>query len=217
MVVPSQMSTRHFPPSLRLRLRMAHASAWESLIATHTAQAMQFIHEFAPRLPVLGALDLYFRVVAVPGPMEEVVRNRALSGIELAWLPPRIRGPATRPRPWSRLDLLLRHVRFRHRAHAETLELARLAGARAADEVLDTHVTNVLNLTQLLSGHLSLERTVAHYTREFDVSAPIAVWVKQRVQAELASERLAERSNKAGAPPTQIAGLVVGYPAPDGG
>jgi hypothetical protein len=217
MVVPSQMSTRQFPPSFRLRLRMAHAAAWESLIATHTAQAMQFIHEFAPRLPVLGALDLYLRVVAVPGPMEEAVRSRALSGIELAWLPPRIGGPATGPRPWSRLDLLLKHVRSRHRFQAETLELARLVGARAADEVLDTHVTNVLNLAQLLSGHLSLERTVAHYTREFDVSEPVAAWVKQRAQAELASEHLAERANNPNAPPTQIAGLVVGYPAPDGG
>jgi len=217
MAIPSQMSTRHFPPQLRLRLRIAHASAWESLISTHTAQAMQFIHEFAARLPVLGALDLYFRVVAVPSLMEEAIRNRTLSGLELAWLPPRSRGPAIRVQLWSRLDLLCEQMRARHRYHAKTLQLAQLAGARAADEVLATHVTNVLNLAQLLSGYLSLERTVAHYTREFSVAPPVAAWVKQRAQAELASEHLAELPNKPDAPATQIAGLVVGYPAPDGG
>lgn len=217
MVVPSQMSVRQFPPVLRLRLRMAHSSAWEALIATHTVQAIQFIHEFAPRLPVLAALDLYFRVVTVADPMEEGVRNRALSGIELAWLAPRMPSPATRTRPWPRLDLFIEHLRSQQRFQARTLELARLAGARAADEVLDTHVTNVLNLVQLVSGYLSLERTVAHYTREFGVSAPVAAWVKQRVQAELASEHLPDQINRFNGPPTQIDGLVVGYPAPDGG
>jgi hypothetical protein len=196
---------------------MAYASAWEALIATYTAQAIQFVHEFAPRLPVLGALDLYFRVVIVPGPMEEAVRNRALCGIELAWLPPRILGPATRTQPWSRPDLLVEQLRSRHRFQARTRELARLAGARAADDVLDTHVTNVLNLVQLVSGYVSLERTVAHYTREFGVSVPVAAWVKQRTQAELAAEHLTEQTNRLNGPPTQIAGLVVGYPAPDGG
>ena len=217
MVAPSQMSTRQFPPALRLRLRMAHSSAWEALIAAHTEQAMKFIHEFAPRLPVLDALDLYFRVVTVVGPMEEAVRNRALSGIELAWLPPRMPSPATGTRRWSRLDLCIEHLRSRHRFQVRTRELARLAGARAAEAVLDTHVANVLNLAQLVSGHLPLERTVAHYTSAFGVSAPVAAWVKQRVLAELASEHLPEQTNRFIGPPTQRAGLVVGYPAPDGG
>ena len=124
MAVPSRMSTHRFPQSLRLRLRVAYATAWEALLETHTAQAMQFVHEFAPRLPVLEVLDLYFRVVAVPAPMEESVRGRALSGLDLDCLLPRM--PLPTLRGWSRLrlDLLLENVRSRRRFHEKTMQLA---------------------------------------------------------------------------------------------
>ena len=144
MAVPSRMSTHRFPQSLRLRLRVAYATAWEALLETHTAQAMQFVHEFAPRLPVLEVLDLYFRVVAVPAPMEESVRGRALSGLDLDCLLPRM--PLPTLRGWSRLrlDLLLENVRYRRRFHEKTMQLARMAGARAADDVQATHVASAL-------------------------------------------------------------------------
>jgi hypothetical protein len=217
MAVPSQMSTRRFAPSFRLRLRVAYARAWEALLETHTAQAMQFVHEFAPRLPVLGALGLYFRVVAVPDPMEESVRSRALSGLELDCLLPRM--PLLTLRGWSRLrlDLLLENVRYRLRFHEKTMQLARMAGARAAEDVQATHVANALNFVTLLGEHLPVHRAVDHYVREFSLPLPTAAGVNQRAQAQLAAEYLAAQHSVPGFSPSRRAEMVVGYPAADGG
>ena len=88
MSVPSQMSLRRIPTCLHLTIRVAYASAWEALVRTHTDQAVQFIQEFAPRIPPLEALELYFRVVAVPDPMQELVRTRTLTSLEIDTLAP---------------------------------------------------------------------------------------------------------------------------------
>lgn len=217
MAVPSRMSTRRFPPSLRLRARVAYATAWEALLETHTAQAMQFVHEFAPRLPVLKALDLYFRVVAVPAPMEEPVRSRVLSGLDLDCLLPRM--PLPTLRGWSRirLDLLIENARSRRRFHEKTLQLARMAGARAAEDVQATHVANALNFVTLLAEHLPVDRAVSHYVREFSLPLHAAAGVNQRAQAQVAGEHLAAQSSVPGFSPSRRAGMVVGYPAADGG
>ena len=87
MTVPSQMSLRRIPEALHLQVRIAYATAWEALIATHTSQAQQFLCEFASRVPVLEGMDLYFRVTAVPEAMQEVVRSRTLTSLELESLP----------------------------------------------------------------------------------------------------------------------------------
>ena len=88
MTLPSRMSLRRIPAPLHLPVRIAYAAGWEALIGTHTSQALQFVCEFAARLPVLDALDLYFQVVAVPEAMQEVVRTRTLTMLELESLPP---------------------------------------------------------------------------------------------------------------------------------
>ena len=217
MAVPSQMSTRRFSPSFRLRLRVAYAKAWEALLETHTAQAMQFVHEFAPRLPVLEALGLYFRVVAVAAPMVESVRTRVLSGLELDCLLPRMPLPSLRGWNRLRLDRLLENARCRRRFHEKTMQLARMAGARAAEDVQATHVANALNFVTLLSEHLPVHRAIDHYVREFSLPLPAAAGVNQRAQAQLAAEHLVVQNSVPGFSPSRRAGVVVGYPAADGG
>ena len=66
MTVPSQMSLRRIREAMHLQVRVAYATSWEALIDTHTRQALQFVTEFATRIPVLEGLDLFFRVTAVP-------------------------------------------------------------------------------------------------------------------------------------------------------
>ena len=83
MTAPSQMSLRRIPDALRLKVRIAYAAGWDALIDTHTAQALQFVCEFAPRLPVLAGLDLYFRVTAVPEAMQEAVRLGTLTVLDV--------------------------------------------------------------------------------------------------------------------------------------
>ena len=190
MTVPSQMSLRRIPDAMHLQVRVAYATSWEALIDTHTRQALQFVTEFATRIPVLEGLDLYFRVTAVPEAMHEVVRSRTLTAVDLKTLP----HPAELPTltGWNRLrlDLKLEHNRYRRRHQERTLELALMAGARAAEAIVATHVENALELAWLLKGVMPVKAVADHYLREFGLPAGVAQMVMQRVQARVAGDEL---------------------------
>ena len=117
MTVPSQMSLRRIPDALHLKVRIAFAAGWEALIETHTEQALQFVCEFAPRVPVLDGLDLYFQVTAVQEAMQEAVRVRTLTALDLESLPPLTQLPTLTAWHRLRLDLVLEHQRYLRRYH----------------------------------------------------------------------------------------------------
>ena len=190
MTVPSQMSLRRIPEALHLQVRIAYATAWEALIATHTSEAQQFLCEFASRDPVLDGMDLYFRVTAVPEAMQEVVRSRTLTSLELDSLSPVTAMPVLTGWQRLRLDLVLEHQRYRRRYHEKTIELARMVGARAAEAVVATHVENAIGLTRLLKGVMPVGQASDHYLREFSLPSGVAQMVLQRVQARIAGEEL---------------------------
>ncbi len=190
MSTPSQMSLRRIPEALHLRVRIAYASAWEALIGTHTSQALQFVCEFASRTPVLRALDLYFEVVAVQAGMQESVRTRCLTSLELESLP-----PLTAPVPlrgWQilRVDRFVERQQYRRRFEEKTVQLARMVGARAAEAVIATHVENVIGFYELLRGVMPVDQVTDHYLREFSLQSAAAQMVWQRVQARVAGEEL---------------------------
>jgi len=184
------MSLRRIPPSLHVPVRIAYAGAWEALVVTHTSQALQFLYEFASRLPVLEALDLYFQVVAVPEAMQESVRTRTLTGLELESLPPLTTMPEIQGWQRFRLDLLLEHQRYRRRYQERTVQLAKMVGARAAEAVISTHVENAIGFAGLLRAVMPVEQSTDLYLREFSLSAGTAQMVWQRVQARVAGEAL---------------------------
>ena len=190
MTVPSQMSLRRIPEALHLQVRIAYATAWEALIATHTSEAQQFLCEFASRVSVLDGMDLYFRVTAVPEAMQEVVRSRTLTSLELDSLSPVTAMPVLTGWQRLRLDLVLEHQRYRRRYHEKTIELARMVGARAAEAVVATHVENAIGLTRLLKGVMPVGQASDHYLREFSLPSGVAQMVLQRVQARIAGEEL---------------------------
>ena len=190
MTVPSQMSLRRIPDALHLPVRVAYAMSWEALIDTHTRQAVQFVTEFAPRISVLRGLDLYFQVTAVPEAMQEVVRSRTLTGLDLSKIPPPAELPALTGWHRLRLDLQLEHQRYRKKYLERTFELAQMAGSRAAEAMISTHVENALELAWLLKGVLPVNTAADHYIREFGLSAGVAQAVLQRVQAKVAGDEL---------------------------
>lgn len=190
MTVPSQMSLRRIPEALHLQVRIAYATAWEALIATHTSEAQQFLCEFASRVSVLEGMDLYFRVTAVPEAMQEVVRSRTLTSLELESLPTITPMPVLTGWQRMRLDLFLEHRRYRRRYHDKTLELARMVGARAAEAVVSTHVENAIGLTRLLKGVMPVGQASDYYLREFGLPSTVAQMVSQRVHARVAGEEL---------------------------
>jgi hypothetical protein len=190
MSVPSRMSLRRIPASLHLPVRIAYAGAWEALVVTHTAQALQFVCEFASRLPVLEALDLYFQVVAVPEAMQETVRTRTLTGLEPESLPPLTAMPELQGWQHFRVDVLLEHQRYRRRYQERTVQLAKMVGARAAEAVIATHVENAIGFAGLLRAVMPVEQSTDQYLREFSLAAGTAQMVWQRVQARVAGEAL---------------------------
>jgi hypothetical protein len=190
MTVPSQMSLRRIPDALHLRIRVAYATSWEALIDTHARQAVQFVTEFAPRIAVLRGLDLYFQVTAVPEAMHEVVRSRTLTALDLKSIPQPAELPALTGWHRLRIDLQLEHRRYRRRYQERTLELAQMAGSRAAEAVVAAHVENALELAWMLKGVLPVNTATDHYIREFGLSAGVAQMVLQRVQARVAGDEL---------------------------
>ncbi|HEY7480947.1 MAG TPA: hypothetical protein VH680_10585 [Gemmatimonadales bacterium] len=190
MSAPSQMSLRRIPDELHLHVRIAYANAWEALTSTHTSQALQFVCEFASRAPVLRVLDLYFEVVAVPEAMQETVRIRCLTSLELESLPSFTPLPLLRGWQLLRIDRFVEQQQYRRRYQEKTLQLARMVGARAAEAVVATHVENAIGFCALLRGVLPVEQAADHYLREFSLPQSAAQMVWQRVQARVAGEEL---------------------------
>jgi hypothetical protein len=208
MTVPSQMSLRRIPDALHLPVRVAYALGWEALIDTHTRQALQLITEFAPRISVLDALDLYFQVTAVPEAMQEVVRSRTLTAIDLKAIPEPAEMPTLTGWGRLRLDLALEYSRYRRRYQERTLELARMVGARAAEAVVAAHVENALELGWLLRGVMTVQAATDHYLREFGLPADVAQMVMQRVQARVAADELTAHVDEP--PPAGLEQVEVG-------
>ena len=211
MTVPSHMSLRRIPDALHLKARVVYAAGWEALIDTHTTQALQFVCEFAPRLPALDGLDLYFRVTAVPHEMQEAVRVRTLTALDLESLAPLAPLPALTGWQRLRIDRVLEQQRYRRRYYEKTLELARMVGARAAEAVIATHVENALEFIQLLTGVLPVHAATDRYLREFGLADSVAQMVLQRVQARVAGRELTAQYNEPSAP-SESAGR---QPAPE--
>lgn len=203
MSTPSQMSLRRIPEALHLRVRIAYASAWEALIGTHTSQALQFVCEFASRTPVLRALDLYFEVVTVPAGMQEPVRTRCLTSLELESLPPLAAPVALRGWQILRFDRFIERQQYRRRFEEKTLQLARMVGARAAEAAIATHVENTIGLYELLRGVLPVDQAADHYLREFSLQASTAQMVWQRVQARVAGQELTAQYSDPPPPPLE--------------
>ena len=193
MSITSLASLRQFPEALRPQLHVAYAAAREALVGTHQVQAVRFTQEFSRRMPPLEALDLYFQVVPVPQPMIESIVSRTLVTLDFDRLP---QVPGT-PSLLStlrvlRLDLTLNLMRRRRHQMEATLQLARLAGARAADAVLDTHVLNAARIAEILHHVVWVDDAVSHYIHTFHLPLATAYMVFQRTRAMMADRNLSE-------------------------
>jgi hypothetical protein len=189
--VSNLVSIRQFPEALRPRLQVAYAEAREALVATHVEQAVQFTREFARRLPPFEALDLYFRVVAVPHPMEEYIVSRALVDLEvvrLAQSPPK--ASVLEHLKNFHLEGALETLRQQRQYLETTYQLARLAGARASEAVLATHVENAIRVVDILEETIWVDEAVSHYVHTFRLPLATAHMVFQRARARVVDRYL---------------------------
>lgn len=202
-------SARRVPEAIRRRLDVATAMAWEALVETHTAHALEFLVLLDDRLPMHDALARYLRELGVIEPMATAVRTKVLVALENA---ESTRGPVPlheaeaqagqvsedgagdddEGEGWRRFTpgALVSGVRERARRTDETERLVLLAVARAEEEVITTHVDNAITFAALLDSAVGLDRAVQEYIDAVGLGGPRAQAVFQRTMARLADVHL---------------------------
>ncbi len=212
MFAPTLTLVRRLPPSLRGRLQVAYARAWQALSDTHFQQAVLFTRRVADRLTLSEALDRYVREVTVPVAMQETVRARAL--LELADTVPGVVDADPAGDPWQRLrpDRLVESVRRRAQWVEETTLQCRMAACLADAAVAETHTRMAVEVAELLSQTVPADEAVMVYVRTFDLPARHGDTV---FRAALA--RLGERHLTAATPTLRLeaaAAIAPAAPAP---
>jgi hypothetical protein len=218
MAAPNLIASRRLSGSVRLRLQVVFARAWEALADTYQAQAVDFVRRLRGRLSFDEALERYFREMGVPAAMIDTVRARAL--IAMAEMVEEEGGPElAEPTAWGALrpDHLL--GAFRRRAqYVESTNLeCRLAASLAQEAVAATHVRMALETAELLVAECSPDEALMRYIRTFNLPALDAQLIFRRAMA-LWAERdpLGLDRVEPVSPNAQAAGPARSLPAPLG-
>jgi hypothetical protein len=195
------ITTRRFSPSLRLKLQLTMAKAWEALAETYRAQAVVFVRRLGPWLPVDEALDRYLRDVGVPGTMVDTVRARALIALapelEEAAHPdtdlPVDSAPDSSTMLWRlfRVDHLVGSLRQRAQQAEDTSLQCRLATCAANETIAVTHVRMAIETAEVLGGELAPDEAIMHYVRTHNLPALEAQIIFQRAMARWATTHTA--------------------------
>ena len=218
MARPTRIPSRRLPDSVRRRIEVATAMAWEALVDAHTAQAQDFVQLFAGRLGLEDALVRYLSEMDLDDTMATAVRTRVFVGMEQvdarsqadatlrlhddqAAVAPRADAAQDDARNgpygdsddgWRRFrpDVVMRGVLRRQRESDEHSVLAALALARAEEAIIQTHVDNAISFTALLGGYVGISRAVQHYLGAVILTGSRAHAVFQRTMARLADVHL---------------------------
>jgi hypothetical protein len=206
-------NSRRLPDTVRRRLEVATAMAWEALVEAHTAQALDFLALLAERVEQQEALARYMREMGIIEPMATPVRTRVLVALEEAEsgrvpvVLHEAEGAARAAEPqrggegeegeaggegWRRFTpgALVSGVRERQKSRDEVDRLVLLATARAEERVIGTHVDNAITFAALLDAALGLDRAVQEYIQTVGLGGPRAQAVFQRTMARLADVHL---------------------------
>jgi hypothetical protein len=82
MARPPRIASRRLPDSVRRRLEVATAMAWESLVETHVAQANEFVDVMEGRFELEDALARYLAEMDLDDTMAAAVRTRVFVTLE---------------------------------------------------------------------------------------------------------------------------------------
>lgn len=190
------MSSRRLPDSVRRRLEVATAMAWESLAETHVAQATSFVHLLGDRLPLEESLTRYLLEMDLGDSMASSVRTRVLVALEgedqNIVAEGREGEDEDEEEGWRRFrpDVVMRGVMERQRRQDVIESWIQLALARAEENLITTHVDNAITFAALLEDHLPLDRGVQQYLDAVSLTGSRAQAVFQRTMARLADVHL---------------------------
>jgi hypothetical protein len=211
-LAPSPFAGRRLPESLRSRLDVAAALAWEALVDTHVAQGAAFVDLLKDRVPLEETLNRYLMEVDIADSMAVAVRTRVIAMLEgedpiadaeptadaepIALVAETEEDPAVPgegdDQGWRRFrpDVVMKGLRQRQRRDDETEGWIRLALARAEEASIATHVDNAITFAALLAGAMPLDRAVHEYIEAVTLSGGRAQAVHQRTMARLADVHL---------------------------
>jgi hypothetical protein len=203
--------TRRTPPrfmgeTVRRKLEVTSAMAWEALVDVHVDQAMLFVSLMAEHEPLEESLPRYMREMDLHPTMAAAIRTRVLTGVEEEPpVPPRDLfdgAPLQFPGDvltdeddddrWSLLrqpQRVVRGVLRRQRRNEEIERIIQLALARAEERVIRTHIENAIAFVALLED-LPFDRSIQQYLTAVGVSGGRAQTVFQRTMAKLADVHL---------------------------
>jgi hypothetical protein len=215
MPEPGRRIPRRYPGSIRRRVDVALARAWEALIDAHTRHALRFISLLSRRIPFDEALIRYVREMGVPASMAGAIQTRVLSELETAdyrrlleeSVPVDVWDGAEERAGndlWRRLrpDRVVRGVRERYRRNESTERWVQLAIAQAEEGVIRTHIENATAFATVLEPHVWLGRAVEDYIYAMGLAGGRAQAVFQRAMARLADARIAELESERASPST---------------
>lgn len=211
-------SYRRLPDTVRHRIEVAAAMAWEALVESHSAQARDFVALFDEHMPLEESLNRYVAEMDLSETMIAAVRTRVLVGIEDAAISRAADSLTIRPdadedelddvdtddEGWRRFrpDVMMRGVIQRQRKNEEVERLVELAVARGEEEIIKTHVDNAITFAALLDEFGPLSRGVEHYISVMNIVGGRGQAVLQRTMARLAEVHLPAPRRTAGEPLT---------------
>ena len=184
MAAPNLISTRRLPGSVRMRLQVVFARAWEGLAETYQIQAVDFVRRLKGRLPFDEALDRYFREIGVPAAMVDTVRARALIAMaELVEEEGELELHDSTAWGNLRPDQLLGAFRRRAQQVESTNLECRLAASVAQEALAATHVRMALETAELLVAEATPDEAIMRYIRTFNLPALDAQLIFRRAMA----------------------------------
>ncbi len=202
MPAPGPRVPRNLPESLRRRLEVATAMAWEALVDTHIDQALDFIELFEGRFTLEDALDRYLHEMDLNEATGNAIRTRVFVALEDRPLGNRPRlqlhddavtdAPEEGEDGWRRFrpDVVVRGVLERQKRSEETERFVELALARCEEAVIKTHIDNAITFAALLDGNTTLGRAVQNYLAAVNLTGGRSQSVFQRTMAQLAEVHL---------------------------
>jgi hypothetical protein len=209
MPTPRRNPPRRLGESMRRKLEVTSAMAWEALVDCHVEQARNFVAFLADHLPVEDSLPRYLSEMDLGETMAAAIRTRVLMRVEEAGDASAGDGARLRfPPPESAdehdderdagesWDLLrqprrvMRGVLRRQRRNDEIDRITELALARSEENVIRTHVENAISFVALLEDRLPLGRSVQQYLGAVGLAGSRAQTVFQRTMARLADVHL---------------------------
>lgn len=206
-------ASRRSPPrfmseSVRRKLEVTSAMAWEALVDSHVEEAMQFILLLAEHEPIEESLPRYFREMDLQATMAAAVRTRVLTRIEeeppiapsdlFDGTPLQFPGDVQDENEdgWTLLrqpQRVVRDVIRRQKRNEEMDRVIQLALARAEEHVIRSHIENAIGFVALLEDHLPLDKAIQQYLTSVGVAGSRAQAVFQRTMARLADVHLGPR------------------------